>query len=963
MTENHEQKSRNTKKKKKRNYSIFRMILLIVILIGFIGTGALGGLVFAFIKSAKPIDVTKIDSVLSENSFIFDKEGNLIEKVESDILRTPVEYSQIPEHLRNAIIAIEDRDFKKHNGISIKGIIRATWENLKARGPVQGASTITQQLAKNLYLSNEKKISRKIIEAYYALQIEKHLSKEQILTAYLNAAYFGAGAQGVQAAAQAYFSKDVSQLDLAESALIAGITKNPAKFSPLKTLRKEDVDPNKHFIIDDSDEIYTIVYDERYKDRQHLVLKIMKDEKMITEEEYQEALHVDIKERLKPGGKQVSSGISSYFVDQVKRDVIQALMKELDKTEEEAKDMLYNQGLRIYSTMDLKMQKILEKVYEDSRNFPNLIAKKDGAGNLLSKNGSILLYKYDNLINSNEQLIIPKGDYQYDTEGNLVLFKGRRLNFDPLYENGEVKGIQVAVRDAYTLSPDKEYLMHKGGPIKIPSQYKSYDGKNNLVIHKEFLEHSPEFFSKGSNDSLLISKENYYMSDKGVVQPQSAMVIMDYHTGEIKALVGGRDIKGKKLYNRAINPRQPGSAIKPLSVYTPAIDNGWTAADVVDDVPNYDQSGRLWPKNWYKGYHGLSTLREGVQWSINVLAVKIGEQIGINTSIEYLKKMGITTIDEKGGTSDLNLAAMALGGMTKGISPLELTAAYGSLANNGVYIRPKSFVKITDRDGNVILENTSFKNLVVKPEVAFIVTDMMKSVVSAGTGQKAKLDRENSVIPVAGKTGTTSDNYDAWFVGYTPYYVGGVWIGNDVQMELASGSALSAQLWKTVMAKVHEGLPPRDFEKPENIISVKIDTKSGKLPTEISYQDPRGTVRTEYFIRGTEPKEYDDVHVELEVDTSTNKLATPYCPPTLVEKRIFIKRPIPYNPGDHGGIVPDDYIYEVPGMCDVHNAENNGIIIDPLQPLPFPTVPKKNENNNNLSEDPIETPVIDSGSN
>ncbi|QEK12451.1 PBP1A family penicillin-binding protein [Crassaminicella thermophila] len=957
MTENNEQKTRKSKKKKK--ISIIRILILIILLAGFIGAGVIGGWAFAIIKSAEPINPSNMYSLLDENSFIYDSKGKLIEKVESDGLRTIVKYDKIPQNLINAFIAIEDQDFFTHKGINPKRIIKALWEDIKAGAPVQGASTITQQLVKNLYLTNEKSIERKIKEVYYAFQLEQKLTKEQILEAYLNTVYLGSGAKGVQAAAYTYFSKDVSELDLAECAQIAGITKNPSKYSPLKTLKKEDVTSN-HFIIDDDDETYTIVYNEKSKARQELVLKMMKNENMITEEEYNLAINEDIKANLKPGKKQVY-GISSFFTDKVKSDVIEALMQELGKTEEEAEDMLYNQGLRIYSTIDLRIQKILENAYEDSKNFPNLIARKNSAGNILSKNRrSILLYKYTNLVNNKEQFVIPKGDYKYDQVGNLILFKGRRLNFTPLYENGQIKTIQISIKDAYKQNSAKEILIHKGGSIKISSEYKKYDSKKNIIISKEFLAKNPQFFLKDTNGNLLIAKENYSISNTGVVQPQSAMVIIDQHTGEIKALVGGREVKGRRLYNRAINPRQPGSSIKPIAVYTPAIDNGWTAADIIDDVPHYDRNGKLWPKNWYRDrFWGLSTLREGVQWSMNVMAVKIAEQIGIESSIDYLKKMGITTIKEKGRYNDKNLAAMALGGMTQGISPLEMTAAYGSLANDGIYIKPKSFIKVTDREGNIILENKSYKNRVVSPEAAFILTDMMKSVVTAGTGTYAKLDNTNSKIPVAGKTGTTSDNYDAWFVGYTPYYVGAVWIGNDVHMELSSGSKMSAKLWSTVMKKVHEGLPPKNFIKPENVISVLIDTESGKLPTDLSKRDPRGTVRYEYFIKGTEPKEFDDVHVELEIDTSTNKLATPNCPPTLVEKRVFIKRPIPYDPAQNNGIVPKDYIYEAPTeYCDIH--KDNGNIIE------FPSIPQNNpfENedasleNETITEDPTDVEDI-----
>ncbi|MFZ5966167.1 MAG: penicillin-binding protein 1A [Bacillota bacterium] len=956
MSENQDQKRKpKTKDKKKKRTSILRVLFVIILLSAFIGTGVVGGLVFAIIKGAKPIDPSNIYALLDENSYIFDNEGNLIERIQSDIRRTRVDYNQIPQDLKDAFIAIEDQDFFEHNGINPKRIVKSFIVNIQKGYLAQGGSTITQQLTRELYLTQEKKYSRKIIEAYYAMQLEKHLTKEQIFEAYLNTIYLGGGANGIQAASSAYFSKDVSELDLAESALIAGIARNPAKYSPLKTLKKEDVDPSKHHIIDDSDEIYTIVYDDRYKPRQELVLSIMKNEGMITEEEYNQALNEDLKDHLKPG-KSKNADISSFFADQVKHDVVQALKTELGKTEEEALDMLYNQGLRIYSTMDLKMQKVLEKTFQENKHFPDLVAPKDGSGNILNNGkSSILLYKQSNLINGNNELVIPKNDYKYDENGNLVLLKGKRLTFAPLYDNGERVGTQILVKDAYIQNQDKEYLMLKGGPLRIPAEYKTMNDDGNLIVGRAFLDANPSFFRKDGNENLLIAKENYSISDKGVIQPQSAMVIIDYHNGEIKALVGGRDVKGQKLYNRAINPRQPGSSIKPLSVYTPAIDNGWTAADVVDDIPNY-RNGKLWPNNYDHKYRGLTTLREGIQRSSNVVAVSVVERIGVNTSVEYLKKFGITTVDEKGGQNDINLASMALGGMTNGISPLELTAGYGTIANKGVYVKPKSFTKITDRNGDIILENTSLKNMVVSPETAFIVTDMMRSVITSGTGQRASLDHLN--IPVAGKTGTTSDNYDAWFAGFSPYYVGAVWIGNDIQMKLNQGSAASAQLWKEVMAEIHKDLPPRNFEKPENIVSAQIDTKSGKLPTELSFRDPRGTVRNEYFIKGTVPNEYDDVHVEVEVDTSTNQLATPYCPPTLVEKRVYTQRLVPYDPSQHGNLVPEDYSYEAPTTtCTVHNEFTQtfpDLPIDFIQPYP-----ESGQSDEPITEDPDINDIID----
>ncbi|MBF8983965.1 PBP1A family penicillin-binding protein [Lutibacter sp. B2] len=961
MSENSEREPRRSNKKpKKKKVSFVRLFILITLIGTFIVGGAAFGIIFAIVKSADPVDFSQMGTLLNENSFILDQDGNLIEKIRSDSLRTIVKYDDIPENVRDAFIAIEDQDFMSHRGINPKRIIKALFEDIKAGSAVQGASTITQQLVKNLYLSNEKTAERKIKEAYYAIQMDQELTKEQILEAYLNTAYLGAGAKGVQGAAYAYFSKDIKDLDLAESALIAGITKNPSKYSPLKTLKKEDVDLTIHFILDDDDEIYTIVYDERYKERQQLVLQIMKNENKITQEEYEQALKEDIKTHLKPG-LNTDSGISSFFADKVKQDVIESLMKELDKTEEEAIDMLYNQGLRIYSTIDVNMQKIVEEAYRNNKNFPSLVTRKNNSGDIISTSNSILLYKYENLINKSDSLIIPKSNYSYDPYGNLVLHNKKRLKFSPIYENETLKDIRIQLKDAYTQNEKKEYLILKGGNLSIPAQYKNYDNNKNVIISKEFLSTNPNFLTTDSNGNMLISKGHYSISSKSAIQPQSAMVIMDPHTGEIKALVGGRNVTGKKLYNRATNPRQPGSAIKPIGVYAPAIDNGWTAATVVDDVPHYNASGHLWPKNWYSNpsYWGLSTIRQGLKSSMNVMAVKVCEQIGINTSIDYLKKMGITTIVESGRTTDKNTAAVALGGMTKGISPLELTAAYASLANEGVYIKPKSFTKITDSEGTVILENKSNKNIVVSPQVAFIMTDMLKSVVTDGTATKAKLDVSNSSIPVAGKTGTTSNNYDAWFVGYTPYYVGAVWVGNDIQIKLSQGSSVSAKLWKTVMADVHKNLPPKKFVKPSGIISVSVDTVSGKLPTTFSSRDPRGsTVRSEYFIKGTAPTKYDDVHVEVEVDTTTNKLATPFCPATLVEKRVFTKRPIPYSPSKNGGIVPKDYIYEAPStFCDLHTSFNDNITFPPENDEI--TDSNNQENEQSQPEENMEEDVID----
>ena len=573
----------------------------------------------------------------------------------------------------------------------------------------------------------------------------------------------------------------------------------------------------------------------------------------------------------------------------------------------------------------------------------------DSNGNVISsETKKTLLYRQSNLVNSEKQLMLPSSDYGFDASGNLVLYKNKLLSFYPHYQDDVLVSIQVVVKETYTYDEENNthvkgagtyniagLYTYEGRDVFIPNDYKSFDENNNVVVDKAFLAENPDFFKIDGNNTLLIDKENYYISDTGIVQPQSAMVILDYHTGQLKAIVGGRNITGQKIYNRATNPRQPGSSIKPLSVFTPAIDSGrFTAASVIDDIPSYLSGSPTvrWPYNWYEHsstyskYWGLVTLRESLQWSINVAAAKIENELGVETGIEYLEKFGITSLVKEGNSNDYNLAAMSLGGMTKGVSPIEMTSAYGALANQGVLNETITYTTVENRDGDIILENNQEKKYVVDENVAYIVQDMMKTVVTSGLATSAQLYPGNQTIPVAGKTGTTSNKMDAWFVGYTPYYVAAVWFGNDINIPLDEGSKVSAQFWKSVMSDLHVDLPAADFVKPEGVVTAQVDTKSGKKPTDYSYMDPRNTVTSEVFLRGTEPTEADDVHVAGAICLESGKLATDKCPTTLVEQRVFIKRPIPYIPEENldgygNPILPADWIYELPTEdCDIHNS-------------------------------------------
>lgn len=950
MTQDKEKKASPRRVKKKKKISIFRLILVIILLTCFITAGAVGGLVLAAIKNAPKIDPTNIESLLSETSVILDQNGNLIEKIHSNQFRTIVSLDKIPKNLQNAFIAIEDERFKSHIGVDFKGIIAAFIDNIKAGETVRGASTITQQLARNLYLTNEKKLDRKIKEAYLAIQIEKQLTKDQILEAYLNTIPLGKGVYGVQEAAQAYFSKDVSELSLAECALIAGIAKATSTYTPyLRYLNPENVNEEDILGYVDVDGVrYTAVFNPKAVERQRIILKKMKELGCITDAEYNSALNEDMRAALKPG-QTSAEGISSYFADYVKYQVLDVLEKKVGYTKEEAERLVYSGGLNIYSTLDLNLQKKIEDIYDNfgemlfgdlsKYNTPILIDWSiDKYKNIIDNNNNIIYYNKTNLFNDNNNLIIENGTYRFSDEGSLVI-KNNKLNLYPK---------TIDIQDYYTIDDKKNLVTHTVGSLSLSSENYSISKNKELIISNNFLNEHKDFYSIDSNNNLIISS-NYFLNNdiNGVVQPQSAAVVIDYTTGQIKALVGGRNVKGNKILNRATNShRQPGSAIKPISVYLPALDNGFTAASIIDDIPHYDSNGNRWPKNWYEykanKYWGLTTLRRSVEQSINVNAVKVLETIGIDTSIEYLTRMGI--IDEEHPESDSfitraenkkindeNYSSLALGGMSRGLTPLELTAAYGAIANRGIYIEPISFTKIVDKDGNIIYENNPNKTSVVSPQVAYLMTDILKSTVTSGLGNRAKLFPGNVNIPVAGKTGTTQDKADIWFVGYTPYYVTGVWIGSDSpQIKLSKGSSTAAQFWSIIMKEIHKDLPAKDFPVEDGFVTKQICTVSGKLATELCSKDPRGSqVRTEIFIKGTEPTEYCDAHVELDIDTSTNKIATEYCPDDLVEKKVFIKRDPPYNPDENNGIVPLDYQYTAPTEeCDIHTKPEKSIFDD-----------------------------------
>jgi len=941
----------NKGKKKKGPKRILKYILLGILGLFVAGAIAVTVMVLSVVAGAEDIDPNNIYSILSENSVMYDCNGTAIENVMDSELRTNLEYSEMPKQLIDAFVAIEDKTFWEHNGFNFVRIAGAIVEGITTGESISGTSTITQQLARNVFLPDSKSVrsmTRKIEEAYYTVILERNLTKEQIIEAYLNTIYLGFNTYGVEAASQTYFGKSASQLNLAECSALATIPKNPTKNALIKRYYTEEVDSGNSNIIATQGE-YTLVYNDAFKPRQNYVLKFMVEQGYATQEEADAAYAYNMMDSLNPPLNLTSSTTaSSYFTDFAKDETVQILMDELGLTEAEAETKMYTGGLSIYTSMNPTVQNAIEAAYNESSRFPVATGfRKDSAGNALNSDGSIMLYNYSNFFDGNGDFVLYAGQYGYDASGNLYLYKNNRLNFYNTKSNGEVVDITINFKPMYMYKDSKLHIT-SGGVISVDPAYKTFDADRNLVIQKEFLDSNPNVFVP-SGDTLVVSSD-YFTVNKEVVQPQSAMVIMDQYTGQIVGMVGGRNIEGNKLYNRAESPRQLGSSMKPLGVYTPGIIEGMYGGTIIPDTPNY-VNGKLWPTNSYNGYKGDVTLRQAVQSSINVCAVRVINYLGYDKSFELLQKMGITTLTE----DDKNPAALGLGGLTKGVKPLEACGAYATIANGGVYNKPTSITKILDRSGGVIYEYTPEGTEVFDDGSAFVMTDILRSAVSGGTGSSARIYSNNSTIPVAGKTGTTTNNYDAWFCGFTPYYTAVVWIGNDYNIKLSNGSGAAARLWSAVMKQAHNGLSAKSFEVPDSV------TKKGG----------------EYVVKGRELISGSQGE-SFELCGETGLLALPGCLEKMsARESIFAPKPTGtcnIHSEEAGSWIdtdgdgePDTY---VPGLItdpddpnyDPAKDPNNPLYDPTLDPNAPPTDPNVDPNDPNDPNTPVtpEPPVVPS---
>ncbi|KUO48856.1 MAG: hypothetical protein APF76_09395 [Desulfitibacter sp. BRH_c19] len=746
--------TKNNKGKKKRKLNAKRFSIFLILLLVFIIGGAGIGFMVGVVKNMPDFDLEYNPDL---SAFVYDNDDQIIAQLRGTENRIWAEFDEIPDTVKKAFLATEDVRFYEHFGVDIKSIGRAVVTNLRQGRYAEGSSTITMQLANNAFIFNrEKKMERKIQQAILAIQLERVYTKDEIFNLYLNHIYFGHGASGIRTAAQTYFDKELDELTLAESALLAGIVQRPSTYSPYNN-------------------------PESTMNRRNTVLNMMAKYDFITEAQAEEAKQEEFV--LNENRTQLEDNYP-WFTDYVIKEA-SSILEEMGIESVQ----IFKSGLSIYTTMDTKVQTNLESVYKDPANFP--------------------------------------------------------------------EGV----------------------------------------------------------DEILV---------------ESAAVLLDHRNGEIMALVGGRELTTRRGLNRATDmKRQPGSTIKPIAAYGPALEAGYSPATVYDDAPVDFPGGAggstYSPHNFDRRWRGLLTMRAAIKDSINIPALRALQQVGVKQGFDFAKKLGLPLLD-----TDQNLS-LALGGLTQGVSPLDMAGAYGAFANQGVLIEPHAIRKIVDKDGQVLYEANPNKSVVMSEQTAYLMTDMLVTVIQSGTGTRANLGR-----PAAGKTGTTQlpplpefDNLrnnfrDAWFAGYSPEYTSVVWMGYDETtpkhyLKAVYGGHMPAAIWKSAMQEALKDKPVEQFTRPANLVYTAIDAKSGLLPSELT---PSQYIINEVFIRDNVPKEISDVWIEAPICAETGKRPSEYC--TDIVYGVYMQRPVPYVPPEtRPGVYPEDYDMEYPTeICDMHDAQS-----------------------------------------
>lgn len=840
----------DTSRQARRHHLIFllKIALAMFLILCFAGFAVGIGFVRGAIDAAPSLDIIDVQPQ-GYASQIYDADGNLMQTlVMEGSNREEVSFDQLPDDLVNAFIAIEDSRFYEHNGIDLKGILRAAYVGITNGRFSEGASTITQQLIKNNVLQGgyetnmTDKLRRKIQEQFLAVKLEDQLdSKETILEYYLNTINLGGNCLGVQTAANRYFGKNVWELTLSECSVLAATTSNPSRYNPLTHPKENAV-------------------------RRKIVLEKMYEQNFITYDQKNDALDDDVYSRIQTVNNTTSgSTVFSYFTDAVYNQVCDDLQSKLGYSASQSYKLLYSGGLQIYSTMDPSIQSIVDE-------------EVNNADNYISSAGSRLL-EYS--LNYALTVCHADGSESTYTENDLIS-----------YFQSEKKQATFA----------------------------------NIYASKEDIYRSVREFKA----SLLISGDSVTSETIiPILEPQESVVVMNQSNGQVAAISGGRGEKeGSLTLNRALHcSRQPGSISMILSTFAPAIDScGATLASTYYDAPYL--SGNQQVLNWWGNpYLGYNNIRQAITYSMNVIGARcLTSLVSDSTAYDYLELFGL-------GSADLFETSSSLASTSQSYTVTNemLTAAFASIANDGIYQKPTYYTKVLDRQGNILLESVPSQTRIIKSSSAALLTSAMEDVISSDssyyyqygitpTGTLCQVDS----MTLAGKSGTTTSGSDVWFIGYSPYYTCGIWSGYDDSKVLSNGTEYHKTIWQKIMARIHTDLDNKDFVFTDELESAKICSKSGLLAVDgvCNSSSSNASVYTEYFAPGTAPTSYCDRHYALRICTKSGKSATKYCPGDLVVQRVYLH----IDDSDLSSGTTTDSDYLAPSnlqSCDIHTGDSS----------------------------------------
>lgn len=840
----------DTSRQARRHHLIFllKIALAMFLILCFAGFAVGIGFVRGAIDAAPSLDIIDVQPQ-GYASQIYDADGNLMQTlVMEGSNREEVSFDQLPDDLVNAFIAIEDSRFYEHNGIDLKGILRAAYVGITNGRFSEGASTITQQLIKNNVLQGgyetnmADKLRRKIQEQFLAIKLEDQLdSKETILEYYLNTINLGGNCLGVQTAANRYFGKNVWELTLSECSVLAATTSNPSRYNPLTHPKENAV-------------------------RRKIVLEKMYEQNFITYDQKNDALDDDVYSRIQTVDNTTSgSTVFSYFTDAVYNQVCDDLQSKLGYSASQSYKLLYSGGLQIYSTMDPSIQSIVDE-------------EVNNADNYISSTGSRLL-EYS--LNYALTVCHADGSESTYTENDLTS-----------YFQSEKKQATFA----------------------------------NIYASKEDIYRSVREFKA----SLLISGDSVTSETIiPILEPQESVVVMNQSNGQVAAISGGRGEKeGSLTLNRALHcSRQPGSISMILGTFAPAIDScGATLASTYYDAPYL--SGNQQVLNWWGNpYLGYNNIRQAITYSMNVIGARcLTSLVSDSTAYDYLELFGL-------GSADLFETSSSLASTSQSYTVTNemLTAAFASIANDGIYQKPTYYTKVLDRQGNILLESVPSQTRIIKSSSAALLTNAMEDVISSDssyyyqygitpTGTLCQVDS----MTLAGKSGTTTSGSDVWFIGYSPYYTCGIWSGYDDSKVLSNGTEYHKTIWQKIMARIHTDLDNKDFIFTDELESAKICSKSGLLAVDgvCNSSSSNACVYTEYFAPGTAPTSYCDRHYALRICTKSGKSATKYCPGDLVVQRVYLH----IDDSDLSSGTTTDSDYLAPSnlqSCDIHTGDSS----------------------------------------